>query len=123
MHSIRQINALPGEQKAEVYRRLVPEDLLSQFGIDPGTWVDARGVKLVHMEAAPGASFLRIRVLPFTDFPDPLFQIELGDTGNYQLEILLVVINDPYGERCDVDRDWAGDMQKDCRETQWEDMG
>ena len=112
MHSIRQINALPEGQKTEVYRRLVPKDLLSQFGIDPVTWADAKGVNLVHMEAAPGASFVRIRVLPFPDFPDPLFHLELGDTGNYQLEILLVVINDPYGERFDVDRDWAGEPTK-----------
>ena len=33
MHSIRQINALPEEPKTEVYSRLIPDDLLAQFGI------------------------------------------------------------------------------------------
>jgi hypothetical protein len=112
MHSIRQINALPEEQKAKIYRLLIPEDLLPRYGIDPVTWTNADGVKLVDIEAAPRTSFLRIRVLPFPDFPDPLFQLELGDTGNYQLEILLVMINDPHSERFDVDRDWAGEPTK-----------
>jgi hypothetical protein len=112
MRSIRQINALPEEPKARIYQLLIPGDLLSQFGIDPITWTDTQGVKLVTIEAAPGTSFLRIRVLPFPGFPDPLLQIELGDTGNHQLEILLVLINDPYGERFGVDRDWAGEPTK-----------
>lgn len=112
MHSIRQINALPEEQKAAIYRQIIPRDLLLQFAIDPVTWLNAEGISLVDIEAAPGASFMRIRVFPFSDFPDPLFQLELGDTGNHQLEILLVIINDPYSERFDVDRDWAGEPTK-----------
>jgi hypothetical protein len=112
MRSIRQINALPEEQKVAVYQRLIPDDLLAQFGIDPITWTNAEGVKLVHLEATPGSGFLRIRVLPFPDFPDPLFQFELGDTGNHQLEVLLVIINDPSGERFNVDRDWADEPTK-----------
>ena len=34
MHSIQQINALPEEQKAGIYCRLIPEDMLHQFGIE-----------------------------------------------------------------------------------------
>ncbi|GAB4526230.1 MAG: hypothetical protein Kow0063_00230 [Anaerolineae bacterium] len=112
IRSIRQINALPEKQKSDIYRRLIPEDLLAQFGIDPVTWLNADGVKMVDIEATPGTSFLRIRVFPAPDFPDPLFQLELGDTGNHQLEILLVIINDPCSERFDVDRDWAGEPTK-----------
>jgi hypothetical protein len=112
MHSIRQINALQGEQKTQVYRLLIPHDLLPQYGIHPIAWTDAQGTKLVDIEAASGTSFLRIRIMPFPDFPDPLFQLELGDTGNNQLEVLLVVINDPHSERFDVDRDWTGEPTK-----------
>lgn len=112
MHSIRQINALSEEQRAKIYRFLIPGDLLSRYGIDPVTCENADGVKLVDIEAAPGTSFVRIRVSPFFDFPDPLLQLELGDTGNYQLEILLVMINDPHSQRFDVDRDWAGEPTK-----------
>lgn len=112
MRSIRQINALPEEQKVKVYCRLIPDEVLTQFGIDPLTWTNVEGIKLVDIEAAPGSGFLRIRVLPFPDFPDPLFQLELGDTGNYQLEVLLVIINDPYSERFNVDRDWTGEPTK-----------
>jgi hypothetical protein len=112
MHSIRQINGLPAGQKMQVYRHLIPDDLLLKFGIQPASGTNAAGVKLVTIEAPPGTSFVRIRILPFPDFPDPLLQIELGDTGNYQLEVLLVVINDPYSERFDVDRDWTGEPTK-----------
>jgi hypothetical protein len=112
MHSIRQINDLPREQTVAVYRRLIPDDLLPRFGIGPVTWTNAEGVKLVDIEAAPGTSFVRIRVFPFPEFPDPLFQLELGDTGNHQLEILLVIINDPHSERFNIDRDWSGEPTK-----------
>ncbi len=112
MRSIRQINALPEEQKSEVYRHLIPDDVLPQFGIDPLTWTNAEGVKLVDIEAAPGTGFLRIRIFAFPGFLDPLFQLELGDTGNNQLEVLLVIINDPHSERFNVDRDWAGEPTK-----------
>jgi len=112
MRSIRQINALPPEQKAEVYRRLIPDNLLAQLDIDPVTWTHADGAKLVSIEAAPGTSFVRIRIIPFPDFPDPLFQLELGDTGNNQLEVLLVIITNPHSERFDVDRDWKGEPTK-----------
>jgi hypothetical protein len=112
MRSLRQINTLPEEQKVAVYRRLIPDDLLIQFGIDPVTWTNVDGVKLVNLEAGKDTGFLRIRVIPFPDFPDSLFQLELGDTGSHQLEVLLVVINDPHGERFDVDRDWSGEPTK-----------
>ena len=112
MRSLRQINALPEAQKAAIYCRLIPDDLLTQFGIDPITWTDANGVQLVNMEAAEGTGFLRIRAFPFPDFLDPLFQLELGDTGNNQLEVLLVLVNDPHSERFGVDRDWTGEPTK-----------
>jgi hypothetical protein len=112
MRSLRQINALPEEQKVAIYQQLIPDDLLTRFGIDPIAWTNADGVKLVNLEAVEGTGFVRIQALPFPGFPDPLFQLELGDTGNYQLEILLVVINDPHSERFDVDRDWAGEPTK-----------
>lgn len=112
MRSLRQINALPEEQKIAVYRRLIPDDLLPQFGIDPTNWTNAEGVNLLHLEAVDGSGFVRIRVMPFPDFPDPLFQLELGDTGNNQFEVLLVVINDPKSERFDIDRDWEGEPTK-----------
>jgi hypothetical protein len=112
MHSVRQINALPEEKKVNVYRLLIPNALLPQFGIDTITWTNAEGVKLIDIQAAPGTSLLRIRILPFPDSPDPLLQLELGDTGNHQLEILFVTINDPQSERFDVDRDWAGEPTK-----------
>jgi len=112
MRSLRQINALPEEQKVGVYRKLIPDNLLTQFGIQPTAWTNVDGVKLVHLKAVDGAGFVRIRILPCPNFPDPLFQLELGDTGNSQLEVLLVLINDPDSERFDVDRDWSGEPTK-----------
>ena len=112
MRSLRQINALPVAQKVAIYRRLIPDDLLTQFGIDPVTWTNADGVRLVSLEAAAGTGFLCIRTFPFPDFPDPLFQLELGDTGNHQIEVLLVLVNDPHSQRFGVDRDWAGEPTK-----------
>ena len=49
--SIQEINALPREVAEALYARLVPEELLDRFAIDPHTLCDKAGARLVTERA------------------------------------------------------------------------
>jgi len=112
VYSIRQINDLPEERKLRIYRTLIPERVLIDYGIDPITLRGPRGQLLVKVNAPPGTSFVKVEARHTIDARDPVLYLEMGDTVNNQLEVLLFVVNDPTAPRFDVDRDWRGQRTK-----------
>jgi hypothetical protein len=112
LHSIYQINVLPTTQKNAIYQTLLPETLLTRFGIDPAHPVDTQGRQLIVINATPGSSSFEISVYHVAGFIDPLFYLHMADTVYLQLEVLLLVINSPSSERFNVDRDWQGEPTK-----------
>jgi hypothetical protein len=102
LFSITQINALPHEQMAQVYHRLVPLEVLTRFGIDPDTLADADGHPL--FECKPGDTSVELSLHHVWGAEDPLLYLQLADTPNNQIEVTLAIVNDPYSERFDTDR-------------------
>ena len=47
LYSLRQVNELPVPDKEEIYRHLLPNQILEAYGIDPTTLCDAQGNRLV----------------------------------------------------------------------------
>lgn len=109
LYSLRQINALSTPVKEEVYRHLLPTQLLKGYGVDPDTLCDAQGNRLVAFNCPEGSMRVEIDVRPEAGFPDPLLYLELADTRLNQIEVMLFVVNDPNGERFGTDRDWRGE--------------
>jgi hypothetical protein len=103
-YSLLGINELPQPERDRLYRRLIPRDLLTEFGINPRTLADAAGVPLVHFKASQGRGTIEVEVRHVPNAPDPVLYVQLADTLNMQIELLLVVINDPRGPRFDTDR-------------------
>jgi len=112
LHSIHQINGLPDPAKARIYADLLPRELLLQFSIDPDTWCDARGNCLITLNCPAATRLVELDVRPEPGFRDPLLYLELADTRLNQIEILLLVVNDPTSERFETDRDWQGERTK-----------
>lgn len=108
LYSLNQINVLPEPVKLGVYRHLVPDQLLSDFCIDPDTLCNAQGVPLVTFTCPAGSRVVEVDVRPEPDFEDPLLYLELRDTRLNQIEVMLLVVNDPSGERFATDCDWRG---------------
>ena len=104
LFSISQINNLPDEQRQHVYQRLVPSEVLQRFGIDPETLSDSEGRPLFALECSPGTSSVEISLRHAWDAPDPMIYLQMADTPNNQIEVILFIINDPYSERFDTDR-------------------
>lgn len=102
--SIAGVNRLPAAQREACYAALIPRELLDRFGIDPQTFSDAQGNRLVHIVAPPGTGSAEIDVRPYAGAPDPLLYAHIADTPNNQIEVLLVIVNDPNSPRFDTDR-------------------
>jgi len=102
LFSISQVNSLPREQRQQVYRHLIPPEVLRRFGINPRTLAASDGHPL--FECRPAASSVELSLRHVWDADDPLLYLQLADTPNNQIEVLLFVVNDPYSERFDTDR-------------------
>jgi len=57
-------------------------------------------------------SSVEIKVWHQVGARDPLLYLQLADTPNNQLCVMLFVINDPHSPRFDVDRNWTGERTK-----------
>lgn len=112
LYSLHQINRLPLQVKEEIYRLLLPTDVLQMFEIDPVTLGDREGNRLVTFTCPEGSQAVEVDVRPEVSFPDPLLYVELSDTRLNQIEVLLFVVNDPNAERFETDRDWRGERTK-----------
>jgi hypothetical protein len=108
IRSLRQINNLPAAQKEAIYRTLLPWAFLARFDINPENPVDEQGRRLVTIQAVPGSGVFKITIRHAAEACDPLLYLELSDTTSGQIEVPLLIINDPFAERFDVDRDWQG---------------
>ena len=109
VYSLHQINALPTGIKEGIYRRLLPLQALSEWGIDPQTLCDEQGNCLVTFTCPNGSRIVEVDVRPRAGFPDPLLYLELTDNRLGQIEVMLFVVNDPHSERFETDRDWRGE--------------
>ncbi len=106
--SIRGINDLEGDVPEAIYRTLIPDTLLAQSRIDPQTLCDAAGNRLVEFTYPRGTRSTEVKVWHQAGARDPLLYLQLTDTTNNQLSVLLFIANDPNSPRFDVDRDPSG---------------
>lgn len=106
--SIKTINGLPTEAKQRVYRALVPAPLLTRFGIHPITWRGAEGAECVQLNAAPDSNVMTLSARVGGDSIDPFFVVELADNSYNGVNLNLLLLNDPSGERYRTDYDEEG---------------
>lgn len=105
--SIRGINKLPDEEKRAIYSTLIPEWVFTDFEIDPVTH-EYQGHQVIHLVGHPGSRAMELSVRRAATDRDPLLYINMADTFNNQLLVLLVVVNDPNSPRFNVDVDQYG---------------
>lgn len=102
--SIREINNLSEDEKQAIYRTLLPDWLFSKYGIDPIN-LTFEGLQVVHFRYAPSSRALEVSVKRRAADSDPILYLNMADTFNNQLLVLLVVVNDPDSERFNIDVD------------------
>jgi hypothetical protein len=106
--SIPEINALPREVAEALYLRLVPEELLDRFAINPSTLCDKDGRRLVRVTAPPTEAWARVEVRSSPDDRDPALLVDVEMSPLSVPELAFVQITDPAGPRYAIDRDLDG---------------
>jgi hypothetical protein len=112
LNSLATINELPEDVRDQVYHTLLLDDLMERFNIDKVTLCNPRGEKVVIVDASPHTGLVEIRLWRQLGDRDPALYIQLVDTVNNQMLVLLFVTNDPDAPRFQVDRDWGGEPTK-----------
>lgn len=106
-HSLREINDLPDDEKRAIYASLLPEWLTTQYRINRETLL-VDGPADVHLRCPRGSRALELSVKRLAEDVDPIIYLNMADTFNNQLLVLLVVVNDPDSVRYDIDVDERG---------------
>lgn len=105
--SLREINDLPDEEKQAIYRTLLPEWLFNSYGMDRET-LRIEGRQVVRFRYPKGSRALEITVQRQPTDIDPMLYLNMADTFNNQLLVLLVVVNDLETPRFNIDIDEHG---------------
>jgi acetoin utilization protein AcuC len=107
--SIYELNHLSPPERTKIYRSLIPPSLFAALGIDRNTFLNRRGEKVVQFHTPESHGFVSVDVKKAAEDQDSVFFLQLSDTPFMDnLELSFVVINDPKGERYNIDRDTQG---------------
>lgn len=101
-NSIRGINDLAPEEKQAIYHTLIPPEARSLFGTSEADF------PIIKLRCPAGSSAVEISVYADDTAHDPMLFLQMGDTINYQLAVLMVIVNDLAAPRFDIDLDHAG---------------
>ena len=108
LSSLATINLLDDAERDQIYRTLLIEEMLERFSIDRETLCNPQGERVVSFDTSPNIGLVELRIWRRLSDRDPVMYMQLADTANNQLTILLFVTNDPDSPRFPVDRDWGG---------------
>jgi hypothetical protein len=107
--SIYELNHLAPEERTRVFRGLIPPSLFTVLGIDRNTFLNRQGERVIQFHTPESHGFVSIDVKEKAQDQDSVFFLQLSDTPFMDnLELSFVVINDPRGERFQIDRDPQG---------------
>ena len=104
--SIREINSLPDEEKHAIYKTLLPDWLLTQHGVDFDETGEDQPV--IAFRCPRKSRAVEIIAKRHAKDLDRLFYLNMADTFNHQLLVLLVVVNDLDSPRLNIDVDLHG---------------
>jgi hypothetical protein len=106
--SIQEINQLPREMAEGLYARLVPDDLLTRFAIDPQTLKGPEGTRLVRITAPADKPWARVEVRSSTEDRDPALLVDVEMSARSVPALAFVQITNPRSARYGIDRDPEG---------------
>lgn len=107
--TLHELNTFPVEQKEAIYSTLVPDWVFEKYDIDPKTY-EAAGHRVIQFRCPQGSRAMEITVRRRATDRDPMLYLNMADTFNNQLMVLLVVVNDLDAPRYNVDIDQQGNL-------------
>src|SRR3989304_8746042 len=114
MPGIQRINRMSQSEKEGLYPLLFPPSLFKRCEINPLTFTDYEGTRLVRFYCPEREETVMIEMKRRVDDPDPVYSIQVSDGPDFsQLNWDFLVVNDPDSERFNIDIDDQG------RDTLW----
>lgn len=108
LDTVLALNALPLEVSEQLYARLVPPELLERFGVDPRTFTNARGERLLRIAAPSEHSWARVELRAHEGVRDPVLLLDVVTSAFGAPELAFMQVNDPDAPRFAIDRDADG---------------
>jgi len=106
---LKDLNYLPEQEKARVFGRLLPPELLERLAVDPDTLTASDGRPGVRIISHAGSTEVRLRVPYHRRGGDYAFVLDLDEAAAFRsLELAFIVINDLDTPRYDIDVDEDG---------------
>lgn len=106
--SAYEFNALPEHERESLLGLLVPSRLLERFLVDPRTLCGPDGVRRVTFTCPKGMPFFEVDFRRSPGDRDPVYFLDISSSPYGQMEISFVIVNDPDGERYNIDVDEEG---------------
>lgn len=111
---IKRINSLSRAEKEGLYRLLIPPSIFRRFQINPLTFTDFDGNRLVRFYCPEREETVMIEVKRKLADSDPVYSIQVSDAVDFtQISWDFLIVNDPDSERFNIDVDEQG------RDTLW----
>jgi len=111
---IHRINQMSPSEKEGLYRLLIPPSLFKRFQVNPLTFSDYEGNRLVRFYCPEREETVMVEMKRKGDDPDPVYSIQVSDAVDFsQVNWDFLVVNDPDDERFNIDIDPQG------RDTLW----
>ncbi len=99
---------MPEQEREALLSVLLPVRLLERLSIDPETLRNDKGVRCVRFVCPEGMPFFQVDLRRDPGDRDPAYFLDVSTSAFGQMEISFVIVNDPDGERYDIDVDERG---------------
>lgn len=106
--SVYEINKMTEKERERLLSVLIPSRFLGLFSIEPGTWTNRAGARCVRFICPEGMPFFQIELRRDPADRDAAYFLDVSVSPHEQMEISFIIVNDPDGERFDIDVDDSG---------------
>ena len=106
--SIHAVINLSRSASQRLYRVLIPPSLLIQNDINPITWKTRKGEIGVRVTEMKNPGLVNLTIPHPNGDADPIFALELQDSAYNGIDLNLIMVNNPEGQRFNTDFDEDG---------------
>jgi len=103
-----EVNALPEDEREALLAVLLPPRLLERFSVDPETFRGPDGIRRVTFTCPKGMPFFEVDFRRSPGDRDAIYFLDISSSPYGQMEISFVIVNDPDGDRYNIDLDEEG---------------
>jgi len=106
--TIYEINKMAEKERERLLSVLIPARFLEMFSIDPETYANPAGVRCVKFACPENMPFFQIDLRRDPGDRDASYFLDVSSSPFGQMEISFIIVNDPDGERFNIDVDENG---------------